>query len=1062
MPAVRADGSELIIELSVVQIPVKGQRGPLFTAHLRDITQRKIAEEELATRARYETGLAASSQALLTLSEPREALNQALHHLLQASDVSRVYIFENFEDASDGLCMKQTHEACASGVAAEIDNPALQHLPYSGGFARWRHELSEGRAISGLTEEFSTDERAILEVQGIQSILVLPIWAAGRWHGFVGFDDVRQKRPWNETNIQLLRAAASAIGAYIERRQVEETVRRRAAFEALIASISTSFIDLTSNEVDEGIERALRAIGEFAHVDRCYVFLWSRDGRTMSNTHEWCAPGVEPQIARLQELSTNAFPWISERLRAFETVHVARVSDLPEEAHAEREEFEVEGIRSIILVPMVYRGALVGHLGFDAVNQEIAWSNEDIGLLKIAGEMVVNAVERKHAEASLRDSEARNRALLNAIPDLIARFRRDGTFLDVILAQNFAPVLAPETLVGRNVADVFDTEITEKALLCMQRALDSHTVESLEYQLEQNGATAFFEARMVASGEDEVTAIVRDVSARKHAEAEILRLNEELEQRVEERTTELGHTNSQLQQERQRLADTLSNVPGVVFETWFQPDAAAGRVNFVSDHITTMLGYSVDEWLSAPDFWLTKVHLDDREPFERVLARGAGTQDEGTDVYRMTAKDGREVWSESQMRVMRDSNGVALGVRGVSMDITERKRAEEELKAAKDEADRANHAKSEFLSRMSHELRTPLNAILGFAQLLQMNALDAKQTQSVNHILKGGRHLLSLINEVLDISRIEAGGISLSLEPVAVGPALQEILDQMRPLAQARGIELRNESLNCDWHVMADRQRLKQVLLNLVSNAVKYNRDGGTVTLSCQLDDKGQGTLQVKDTGPGLCDDEIARLFVPFERLGAAKSGIEGTGIGLALSKRLVEAMEGRIGVQSAVGQGSTFWLELPTVVAPTQILQGLETIEAPAWEDNSNRRTLLYIEDNLANVVLLEELIKMQPGLQLLPAMQGSVGLELAHQHGPDLILLDLHLPDMTGEEVLRRLRENPRTREIPVIIVSADATQRQIQRLREAGAHSYLTKPFDVQEFLQVLSTILNRDTA
>jgi PAS domain S-box-containing protein len=1030
----------------------------------RDVTERKLAEEELAMRARYEKGLAACSQALLTVADPRHAINKALRHLLRASDVSRVYTFENFWDARDGLCMRQTHEACAPGVPSEIDNPELQHLPYRGGFERWRVELAAGRSVSGLTETFSPDERAILEAQGIQSILVLPIWASGRWQGFIGFDDVHQKRPWNEASIQLLRAAASSIGAYLERRQVEDAVRRRAAFEALIASLSTAFIDLPSGRIDEGIEHALRAIGEFSRVDRSYVFLWSDDGQNMSNTHEWCAEGIEPQIDRLQDLPSSAVPWLAERLRRFEAVGVSRVRDLPGEASAEREEFEAEGIQSIVLVPMVYRGKLMGHLGFDSVRAEKAWSDEDMGLLKIAGEMFVNALERKQAEESLRHSEARNRALLNAIPDSITRVRRDGTFLDIVAAQGFAPALPAESMIGRNMREIFAPEIADKALGCVQRALASHGVESMEYQLAQDGETAFFEARMVASGEDEVTSIVRDVSARKRAEAEILRLNEGLEQRVHERTLELAHANAQLKQERSRLADTLSNVPGIVFETWYEPDAEAGRINFISDHLTTMLGYTTDEWDTAPDFWLSKVHPDDREQFRENMATAFVGKDTDESTYRIVAKDGRVLWSEAQVRVVRDAAGAPIGVRGVTMDITQRKRAEAELEAARDEADRANRAKSEFLSRMSHELRTPLNAVLGFGQILERGTLSRSQREGVDYILKAGRHLLDLINEVLDIARIEAGRISLSPEPVPIRMAIREVLDLARPLADGRGIQLRCEvPEHDDRHILADQQRLKQILLNLVSNAVKYNRDGGSVTV--RISD-GQTApdhlrLQVSDTGPGIQEADVGRLFTPFERLGAERTRVEGTGIGLALCKRLVEVMGGQIGVQSTWGQGSTFWIELPEAENP--LLTSASQIESAQRqsfgqpEAAGQWKSVLYIDDNLSNLRVIEMLLAERPEIKLLTAMQGSTGLDLAREHRPDLILLDLHLPDINGDEVLRRLREEPATHPIPVVMISADATPGEVERLLQAGARDYLTKPLDVSHFLRVLEETL-----
>ncbi len=391
----------------------------------------------------------------------------------------------------------------------------------------------------------------------------------------------------------------------------------------------------------------------------------------------------------------------------------------------------------------------------------------------------------------------------------------------------------------------------------------------------------------------------------------------------------------------------------------------------------------------------------------------------------------------------------------LATEVTERRRAETEAEAA-------NRAKSEFLSRMSHELRTPLNAILGFAQLLQMDAQTPEQRESVAHILKGGRHLLDLINEVLDIARIESGRLHLSPEPVPVGELLREALDLMRPLASERGIRLDLGAVPAeDGHVLADRQRLKQTVLNLISNAVKYNREGGKITVACAEGPGARLRIRVTDTGPGIPAAFQARLFTPFDRLGAEQRGPEGTGLGLALSKRLVEAMGGMLGVESAVGEGSTFWVELPLTASPEERLGGVPAEPVAVESAPRPAVTILYVEDNLSNLRLVERVLARRPEVTLLPAMQGRLGLDLAREHRPALILLDLHLPDVPGYEVLRHLQGDPRTRDIPVIVISADATPGQVQRLKDSGARAYLTKPLDVKELLALLDALVNRGT-
>jgi len=393
--------------------------------------------------------------------------------------------------------------------------------------------------------------------------------------------------------------------------------------------------------------------------------------------------------------------------------------------------------------------------------------------------------------------------------------------------------------------------------------------------------------------------------------------------------------------------------------------------------------------------------------------------------------------------------------------LSERGHLQEAEQRARQEAEKANQDKNQFISRMSHELRTPLNAVIGFGQLLNLDELTDDQRDSVDHILKGGQHLLTLINEVLDIARIETGDLALSSEPVLVSDALNDVLGLIRPLATQRTIHLiGGRDAACSEYVLADRHRLQQVLLNLLSNAVKYNRLGGTVALSCEPSSSTRLRIKVSDTGNGIPQEQLGRLFTPFERLGAERSEIEGTGIGLSLSRQLAEAMGGFLGVETVVGEGSTFWVELPLVEGPVDRYERLNTRRGSERDGAPlvSRRTVLYIEDNLANVTLVQRIVAQREGVEIIPAMQGRLGLELAREHLPALVLLDLHLPDISGDEVLQRLRDDPVTARIPVVIVSADATPGQIQRLLNAGALAYLTKPIDVAELLGILDEHLS----
>jgi PAS domain S-box-containing protein len=375
-----------------------------------------------------------------------------------------------------------------------------------------------------------------------------------------------------------------------------------------------------------------------------------------------------------------------------------------------------------------------------------------------------------------------------------------------------------------------------------------------------------------------------------------------------------------------------------------------------------------------------------------------------------------------------------------------------DLRDAMEEAERANRAKSDFLTGISHELRTPMNAILGFAQLLELDELPAEQSDSVQQILRAGRHLLELISDLLDIARIEAGDLALSLEPVGVEDLVTEAVDLTRPAADRAGVAI---SILGDGrpYMLADRQRARQVLLNLLSNAVKYNRRGGTVEVSCSSGEAAVA-IAVRDTGPGIAPEHVERLFVPFDRLGHEGGVVEGAGLGLALAHRLVDAMGGTIAVESAPGAGSTFTFRLPAAEDPLAALEGAPD---PAEPVSTRPATVLYVEDNLANLRLVERALARRPELEVLTATRGQHGLELARERRPDLVLLDLHLPDLPGEEVLDALTSAPETAGIPVVVVSAAASRGRVTRLRERGACDYLTKPIDLGELLAAVDRAL-----
>lgn len=394
----------------------------------------------------------------------------------------------------------------------------------------------------------------------------------------------------------------------------------------------------------------------------------------------------------------------------------------------------------------------------------------------------------------------------------------------------------------------------------------------------------------------------------------------------------------------------------------------------------------------------------------------------------------------------------------------------EQLKLAKTEAENANLSKSEFLSRMSHELRTPLNSILGFAQLMEMDELDPSLSKGVQHIRKSGKHLLKLINEILDLSRIESGKLTISMEPVHIARIITEAMDIINPLAVERKVNMEFiKSPECNLHVIADSQKLKQVLLNLLNNAVKYNRPDGSVKVICsrhpadEMDPATNGPAQaiyknklrisVADSGKGIEKKDLDKLFIPFQRVGSDISEIEGTGLGLTVTKRLTEAMYGAIGVESKIGGGSTFWVELPECESPAEAQNRISETK-PEYAQSNISGKLLYIEDNYSNIELVKQVLgKHRPGINLIIEMLGENAVNFAIEYKPDLILLDLDLPDLHGGEVLKRIRADKNTNSIPIIVLSADALPKQIEKLLKMGAKNYITKPFDVEELLNVI---------
>ena len=534
----------------------------------------------------------------------------------------------------------------------------------------------------------------------------------------------------------------------------------------------------------------------------------------------------------------------------------------------------------------------------------------------------------------------------------------------------------------------------------------------------------------------------------------------------EETNRQLQQTNVNLQLSEEKLAVTLNSIGDAVIAT----DAEA-RVVLMNPLAERLTGWTLAEAAHRPVDEI--FHIIDPEtrqpspnPVKETLARGTPHGLANHTV--LIARGGSECAIADSCAPIRTRDGPVVGAVLVFRDVTERAFLDQvlqekntELEDARSVADKANLAKSEFLSSMSHELRTPLSAILGFAQLMESASPQpsVSQKRSIEQILKAGWYLLDLINEILDLALIESGKLSLSLEPMSLNDVMHECQSMMEPQAQKHGISMEFPRLETPCFVKADRTRVKQVLINLLSNAVKYNTPGGVVVVDCIASTPGRMHISVKDTGKGLTPESLAQLFQSFNRLGQGVNGEEGTGIGLVVSKRLVELMGGDIGVESTVGKGSVFWIELNLTAEP-QFAAGAATLTAAAHapvQAGAPVRTVLYVEDNPANLMLVEDLIARRSDIRLLSAPDGIRGIAIAHASRPDVILMDINLPDISGIEALRILTEDSATAHIPVVALSANAMPRDIEKGIKGGFFRYLTKPIKVNEFMDTLDVAL-----
>ncbi|PIQ50767.1 MAG: hybrid sensor histidine kinase/response regulator [Comamonadaceae bacterium CG12_big_fil_rev_8_21_14_0_65_59_15] len=685
---------------------------------------------------------------------------------------------------------------------------------------------------------------------------------------------------------------------------------------------------------------------------------------------------------------------------------------------------------------------------------------------QVAGAVLVfrNVTDEYAVQQSLRDSAALVQTILNTVVDGIVTIYAKGGLIESVNP-------AIEAMFGYSAADLVDAHLSQ---LIPELDQGPHSI-SLDYYLasdadravgvgrevtgrRKDGQTFPLEisvSEMTLRGQHYFTGILRDITALKQAQAALIKAGA-----------------------LQNAIFNSANFSSIATD-------AKGVIQIFNVGAERMLGYAAADVLNK----ITPADISDPQEliarakslsleleanitpgFEALVfkaSRGIG------DIYELTyiRKDLSRLPAVVSVTALRDAPGAIIGYLLIGTDNTVRKQIEAErtrleqvlqaknleLEKARQVADQANLAKSEFLSSMSHELRSPLNAILGFGQLLESGnpAPTASQMASVGQILKAGWFLLELINEILDLALIESGRLSLSLEPTSLHDVLQDCQAMIEPQAQQKGIALKFATVDADCFVNADRTRLKQVLINLLSNAIKYNRPGGSAEVSYARHSGKRLRISVSDSGLGLSPLKISQLFQSFNRLGQENGVEEGTGIGLVVSRRLVDLMGGEIGVQSTVGAGSVFWFELDAVDKIQWLTEDpcVLDLHDPQLPTDATVRTVLYVEDNEANVSLVEQLLARRPDLRLMSATDAMRGIAMARAHQPDLILMDINLPGISGMQALKILQADPTTCHIPALALSANAMPRDIERGLEAGFFRYLTKPIRVPEFMAAL---------
>ena len=838
---------------------------------------------------------------------------------------------------------------------------------------------------------------------------------------------------WIGQNVQLLfegdrLAGFQAVARDItQRKHTEQALQYRAQFEELVTGISAHFINLASEEIDSGIQDALRLVGEFVQVDRSYVFLFSRNGTTMSNTHEWCALGIHPEIENLQDLDAQMLPWWTAKLRAFERIHIPRVADLPPEAQAEKEILQAQDIQSLIVMPLIYRKTLIGFLGFDSVRVAKTWNDDDVALLKIVGEIIAGALERKRVEIALRQQRDFALQVMNTMGQGLTVTDAHGNFEFVNPAYAQMVGLAPEALIGKSPDEV--TVADDRRALEQARTL------------RRTGTTTTYETRLQRADGTIVHALITGAPRRHDGSAGAIAVITDLTERKKA-------------EEQMELSDKiLRSIGNLVLVA-----NGKGEIVYVSPSVSAVLGYAPEELLGEGWWRILKddpASLAAERQYLARAARGEVPIEDNAFETRVCHRNGETRWL-----VIKDSKGPGDLLIGVGHDITERKQMEQALSLARDQAMEASRLKSEFLATMSHEIRTPMNSIIGMSEMLLDDVLTPSQSELASIIHQSGMALLTIINDILDFSKIEAGRFVLDSTNFDLFATVEGSTELLATKAREKKLGLMSFiSPAIPRYLRGDGGRLRQVLVNLIGNAVKFTEQG-EVTVRVELQEQHERDVllrfSVSDTGIGITEVARRRLFQPFTQAdGSATRKYGGTGLGLAISKRLVEMMGGEINVESTEGKGSVFSFTArlertdPILVNKTD-LRNLRVLVVDDLKSHRDILTRYLMSWNMCPV-------SVGNGAEALVALR-----QAAVAHEPfQVAILDMRMPDMDGWQLARVVQHEPALGTTRLVLLTAFDERGVGEKALHAGFAAYLTKPVRQSNLFDALAHVVEGES-